>query len=1134
MSSAVTGKGVPVKVPNRSSRLSVLRFVRMAVAFVVVAGSLGLATVAATAQSGGSCPSDGAPAYSDVPESSFAYDDSRCLREKGISDAGDTYRPGDDMTRSEMAAFMANAYAALKGMEAPIESHMFTDVAGDPNAEDIARISPNGLMITTGTSDTTYSPNDPVIRSHMALFLTRLYKAVSGMDAPVGGDTGFGDIGGLNAEQQAAIASLKHLGVTTGTSSTTYSPGRNVTREEMASFVARMFRVIDAMTPAVTGVEVTPSGTAGTAVKVSWTAVEGADSYVVQWGEGFNNQQTTTATMVTISGLTKGTAVNVRVAVVKGGEQSAWASASGTPGTVAGKVGDLKAVASKSAGIVNVTWSVPKDDGGTPLTGYKVVWTKGHSTDRQSASISNPAATSYTLSGLSGNSLYFVWVVAVNGAGDSPEAGPVSVTPVGTIKSGAARLVLRDPDSRTADTGKRFHQLIWPSVPLLKGQHAIDSTIQRKCGTQLWPDAIIPNDASRIHSQTFVATTANQSVANNLILGGSSGSGTLTNGVECTFRIRVNVFVDTDNDKEKDPTEQYATRSWVEVSGTPTKTPAPPAVLAEAVRLGQVIVGNRAVEGTLAGNRLVQVSWRPPEIPETYTGGPITGYRVILESPQNIPVTSVSVDADVDTYTFTGLNNAWTYAVRVIAMNASGSGDASGTTTTELNPGPGPNVPTNLRITQSTKPTHSSFTFGRGHTLELRWDVPSTNSAAAVNAYYVLRRDSDTDPNRPGNQPGAWGPTGVGINGTMYEQNFLTAGKSYDFRVRAGSTTPNPGPWSVIVSGTPTKVPNAVNTNRIAVVNNNGSATLIWPASAANGSKVTHYTVQYQKNNCSQTVYRDCALNNAGSVPGSMLMTKTITGLTNGSTYKVTIKAVSALGASAAATKDVAPVATGSMHRAPTSVKAVAVPNAAGAALNVTWNAVSRATSYQVSYLAVAGEGVTDVNPTSWTGETTVTTNKASFTTGLEENRTYVVRVRATAPTEVASLWGFSAPVKAERSPYSDTGRVADNTLSVVQIAGTSTLRVNWISLSAANSKKYRVTGYEVSWKPTNAQVSGNSGKFVVAAPAKPGVGVPMSYDITGLTAIGQSIRVTVKAVNNVGPATGDDNVRMKDYPPSG
>ena len=207
MSSAVTGKGVPVKVPNRSIRLSVLRLVRMAVAFVVVAGSLGLATVTATAQDGGSsCPSEGAAAYSDVPESSFAYDDSRCLRELGISDAGDTYRPGDDMTRSEMAAFMANAYAALTGEEAPIAEHMFTDVEGDPNADDIARISPNGLMITTGVNEemTLYDPEGTVLRAHMALFLTRLYERVAGSEAPTG-DTEFTDIAERNDEQQVAI-----------------------------------------------------------------------------------------------------------------------------------------------------------------------------------------------------------------------------------------------------------------------------------------------------------------------------------------------------------------------------------------------------------------------------------------------------------------------------------------------------------------------------------------------------------------------------------------------------------------------------------------------------------------------------------------------------------------------------------------------------------------------------------------------------------------------------------------------------------------------------------------------------------------------------------------------------------------
>ena len=54
----------PTGFTNRPNRSRLARPVRMAVAFLVVAGSLGLATVTATAQSSSSlCPSTGAAAY---------------------------------------------------------------------------------------------------------------------------------------------------------------------------------------------------------------------------------------------------------------------------------------------------------------------------------------------------------------------------------------------------------------------------------------------------------------------------------------------------------------------------------------------------------------------------------------------------------------------------------------------------------------------------------------------------------------------------------------------------------------------------------------------------------------------------------------------------------------------------------------------------------------------------------------------------------------------------------------------------------------------------------------------------------------------------------------------------------------
>jgi hypothetical protein len=97
------------------------------------------------------------------------------------------------------------------------------------------------LHVTTGTSATTYSPHDFVTREQMASFLARLYTALTGDAAPVV-PTPFTDLGSASAFAVQDIARIYGLGVTTGTSATTYSPKDLVTREQMASFLARLFR----------------------------------------------------------------------------------------------------------------------------------------------------------------------------------------------------------------------------------------------------------------------------------------------------------------------------------------------------------------------------------------------------------------------------------------------------------------------------------------------------------------------------------------------------------------------------------------------------------------------------------------------------------------------------------------------------------------------------------------------------------------------------------------------------------------------------------------------------------------------------------------------------------------------------
>ena len=322
-------KKAPTGFTNRTNRSRLARLMRMAVAFLVVAGSLGLATVTATAQStDSSCPSSGASAYADLTDQdNYAYDDSRCLKELEIPAPGDNYRPDDNMTRSEMARFMARTYAIVTGTDAPVVATNFTDVsADDPNADDIARIF--GLEITTGTTPTTYSPDGPVIRGHMALFLARLYKQVTGTDAPRA-NTPFTDISNRSPEQETAIGQIYRLGVTTGTTTTTYSPGDVVTRRQMASFVARIYRALDDITSgtvadAPTDLEVTVSGSDASALEVNWTAPSDTGSselidYLIQWKSGDTNysranQQATTDTSATFGDLTAGETYTFRVA----------------------------------------------------------------------------------------------------------------------------------------------------------------------------------------------------------------------------------------------------------------------------------------------------------------------------------------------------------------------------------------------------------------------------------------------------------------------------------------------------------------------------------------------------------------------------------------------------------------------------------------------------------------------------------------------------------------------------------------------------------------------------------------------------------------------------------------------------
>lgn len=123
----------------------------------------------------------------------------------------------------------------------------FTDIAGSFAASDIACALASDIV--SGTSGTTYSPNAVVTREQMAIFLIKALEAVT--ELPYAGPTlnPFGDH--ANSFANTRIQQLVGLGITAGTSATTYSPTDPVTREQMAIFLIRLYEKLTGQSPAI-------------------------------------------------------------------------------------------------------------------------------------------------------------------------------------------------------------------------------------------------------------------------------------------------------------------------------------------------------------------------------------------------------------------------------------------------------------------------------------------------------------------------------------------------------------------------------------------------------------------------------------------------------------------------------------------------------------------------------------------------------------------------------------------------------------------------------------------------------------------------------------------------------------------
>ncbi len=181
-----------------------------------------------------------------------------------------TFSPNSSVPRWQMALFLVRSAAALGQTLPNGASQGFTDITGFDGATQTAINQLKQMGITTGTSPTTFGPNGTVPRWQMALFLTRLLVRV-GVVLPNGASQGFGDISGFDSVTQAAINQLRQLGISLGTTPTTFAPNLEVTRWQMALFLARVLETAGGVPYRITAALSSTFSQTGTAVVLTIT-----------------------------------------------------------------------------------------------------------------------------------------------------------------------------------------------------------------------------------------------------------------------------------------------------------------------------------------------------------------------------------------------------------------------------------------------------------------------------------------------------------------------------------------------------------------------------------------------------------------------------------------------------------------------------------------------------------------------------------------------------------------------------------------------------------------------------------------------------------------------------------------------
>jgi len=450
------------------------------------------------------------------------------------------------------------------------------------------------------------------------------------------------------------------------------------------------------------------------------------------------------------------------------------------------------------------------------------------------------------------------------------------------------------------------------------------------------------------------------------------------------------------------------------------------AVTASSAVVPYSLPGAPTILTASGGNASIALTFSAP----VTNGSAITCYYYSI----NGGTTFVSTGSAATTYTITGLTNGTTYTVLLKSANAAGVSTAYATSAAILVASV-PGVPTGISCVAASNQITVSFT------------VPANGGSAITGyKYATVTSGAYTYVAQPS------GP--IVITG-------LTNGAAYQVSLKAvnsiGDSTATGTTAVTLVAGVPSAP--VLNT----VVPGNGTLTANYTAPANGGTAISNYYYSTDGG----TIYTSLA---------STSTTALITGLTNGNSYSVVVKAVNSSGNSLASNAIIAIPVT--------------VPGAP------TINSVSGGNqSLSVSYSAPASNGgsaITGYKYSINSGSTYISCGSGNpfVISGLTNGTLYTVLLQAVSAVGVST-----AATSSPTAPFTVPGTP---TLGSI-VPGNRTLQVSYTA--PANNGGSAVTSYYYSYDRVNYTSISASGN---------------PFTISGLTN-GQSYQISMMAVNPAG-----------------